>query len=94
MTSSNDAATSAAHFSRSKPVVSSVSRMLSRRRATQSNGSAELSSGSPPEKTIQRTPSRRIESRWGTRSSGRSARICCVFQMSHMMQRQLQELCA
>jgi len=51
-------------------------------------------SGSPPEKTIQRTPRRRMEPSCGLRSLKPNIRGSLVFQMSHMMQRQLQELWA
>ena len=60
----------------------------------QSCGSSKFISGSPPENTIQRTPRRRMDSSCGSRSRIPNVFVSLVFQMSHITQRQLQELCA
>src|ERR1017187_3655371 len=94
MTSSKLFTTSSAFLLKSNPVVSSVKRIFSWRRMEQREGSSRFSKGSPPENTIHRTPSFRIESRCGSRSLTPKELPERFFQMSHIKQRQLQELCA
>src|SRR5215469_1882813 len=94
ITSSKCAATLCAYFLRSNPVVKRVSRMPSVRKIEQTSGSSAFIKGSPPENTTHLTLKRRIESSWRFTSSTPNTLCTFAFQMSHITQRQLHELCA